>query len=165
MNRDRFEIRKELLFTQVTTNTGTQKHSENKVTRRKARLSELPDSSTAKSVDLVNQLSSSLPGNAIFGTSSNKYIVSAWQRHNTALLFLNCRPDNYGSSKNVGLSKEFGAPSGPISCSLLCCYNSFPELWSPWKSPTFLSKFILEAFFPSGQDPSSVFPRRVATPS
>ena len=41
-----------------------------------------------------------------------------------------------------------------ISYSLLCCCNRFPELWSPW-GPTFLSRFILEAFFPSRQDLSS----------
>ena len=36
--------------------------------------------------------------------------MSVRHGHNTALLPLNCRPDNYGSSKNVGLLKKFGAP-------------------------------------------------------
>jgi len=35
--------------------------------------------------------------------------VSARHRRNIALLPLNCRSDNYGSSKNVGLLKEFEA--------------------------------------------------------
>ena len=61
------------------------------------------------------------------------------------------------------LSKKFGVSSRSISCSLLYYCNSFLELWSSW-GPTFSSRFILEIFFPSGQDSSSVLLRKVATP-
>jgi len=97
-------------------------------------------------------------------------IVSARHERNTAPLLLNCRLHNYGSSKNVSLSKEFRVPSWLISCSLLCCCNSFLEFWFPWGpwGPIFLSRLILEAgsFFSfSLEDSYSLVERNPLPPS
>ena len=125
------------------TQTQSSEHTIDERIRRSRGTSTVSDGSRPNLPILLNNRATCRWAMRLSGLHEWRSIVSArHERHYPPSLKLSS--PQLCSSKNVSLSKEFWVPSWLISCSLLCCCNSFLEFWFSLRS--LRSDFPLEAY-------------------